>query len=76
MARKLLNLTLAEIRTVTRTGDRTKARGATVHIRPCSGPLASPESLARVKGARQMARRLPGSRRSGGSSLNQNRINA
>lgn len=70
MARKLLNLKLADIRTITRTGDRTKARGVTVHTKPQSGPLGPAISLGRHKAAHLMALRKPGSRRSGGSSLN------
>lgn len=70
MTRKLLNLKLADIRTITRTGDRTKARGVTVHTKPQSGPLGPAIPLGRLKAARRIGRQIAGSRRSGGTSLN------
>ena len=71
MTRKsTLNLSMPGIRSVTRTGDRTKARGLTDHGSRHSGPLGPSTALGQRKRAGRIARNVAGSRRSGATSKN------
>jgi hypothetical protein len=65
-----LNLHLTQIRSITTTGERTAARGRTEHGSRNSGPLGSALALGQRKRIGRIARKVAGSRRSGGTSLN------